>query len=71
MRTAPEGVRCIAHVPERKDRTGNVPGHRCHYEAHAYAVSGVKVCRVHQGMRVRRPRRTDESQLTLELEATP
>lgn len=68
MRTASEGVRCIAHVPERKDRTGTVPGHRCRYEAHAFAVTGTKVCKVHGNMRVRRPRRQDAAQCELPLD---
>lgn len=67
-------MRCIAYVPQRGGRDAPfVPEHRCRYEAHAHAWSGVPVCNLHAGVRQRRARRRgrDDAQLPLPIDAAP
>ena len=55
IRPAPDGVRCVAFVPDRETDMRVFPAHRCMYRAQPNG----KLCGVHSGMR--KGRRTRKS----------
>ena len=65
-------TRCIGHVPQRASTYRNVDqhgpwvlAHQCRYEAHAFPLVGVLLCRIHAGLRPRRKARKNTDQLEL------